>query len=209
MVVVNSCSTLLPILLLLLLEGGGHRGRYAVAIEAAHWPKVRVVRVRVRMRVVLTRNARHAEGAKGSGAEGSGGEAQLLDFRFLQALLLVCRRELKRVRVRLRVRTRGGEARKEVRLSGQLSDQQTVERLCTYLFFSTSILKPDLHLRLRQRERVAELGPFGNGEVLLGAKLALQRQQLLRGEGRPRLAVALVLPQGALHRQTGRVARFC
>ncbi len=82
--VVNSCSTLLPILLLLLLllKGGGHRGRYAVAIETAHWPKVRVVRVRMGV-VVLTRNARHAEGAKGSGAEGSGGEAQLLDFRFL------------------------------------------------------------------------------------------------------------------------------
>ena len=85
MVVIGHCSTLLPILLLLLLlKGGCHGRRYAVAIETAHWPKVRVVRVR--MGVVPPGNARHAEGAKGSGAEGTGGEAQLLDFRFLQAL---------------------------------------------------------------------------------------------------------------------------
>ncbi len=84
-VVIGHSSTLLPILLLLLLlKGGGHRGGDAVAVEAAHWPKVRVVRVRVG--VVLTWKARYAEGAKGSGAEGTGGEAQLLDFRFLQAL---------------------------------------------------------------------------------------------------------------------------
>lgn len=81
-VVIGHSSTLLPILLL--LKGGGHRGGDAVAVEAAHWPKVRVVRVR--MGVVPPGNARHAEGAKGSGAEGTGGEAQLLDFRFLQAL---------------------------------------------------------------------------------------------------------------------------
>ncbi len=59
------------------------------------------------------------------------------------------------------------------------------------------VLKPNLHLRLCQAQAVGELCPLCNAEVLLLPKLLLQRHELLRGEGRPRLAVRLVLAQGA------------
>lgn len=65
------------------------------------------------------------------------------------------------------------------------------------LGLGAAVLKPDLHLRLREAERAGELGALGDGQVLLLAELALQRQQLGCGEGRPRLAVGLVLAQGA------------
>ena len=65
------------------------------------------------------------------------------------------------------------------------------------LGLGAAVLKPDLHLRLGEAERAGELGALGDGQVLLLAELALQRQQLGGGEGRPRLAVGLVLAQGA------------
>lgn len=65
------------------------------------------------------------------------------------------------------------------------------------LGLGAAVLKPDLHLRL------GEAGSWrtrriGDGQVLLLAELALQRQQQGGGEGRPRLAVGLTwLAQGA------------
>lgn len=46
------------------------------------------------------------------------------------------------------------------------------------LGFGPPVLKPYFDLSLRQVERVGELGSLCDGEVLLLAKLALQRQQL-------------------------------
>lgn len=65
------------------------------------------------------------------------------------------------------------------------------------LGLGAAVLEPDLHLRLGEAERAGELGALGDGQVLLLAELALQRQQLRGGEGRPRLAVGFVLAQGA------------
>lgn len=62
------------------------------------------------------------------------------------------------------------------------------------LGFGSSVLKPDFDLSLRQIERVGELGSLGDGEVLLLAELALQRQQLRGSEGRARFPVVLVFP---------------
>lgn len=53
------------------------------------------------------------------------------------------------------------------------------------------------HLRFREVKGGRELRSFGDGQVLLLAELFLEGEQLLRGERRPRLAVRLVLPQGA------------
>lgn len=61
-----------------------------------------------------------------------------------------------------------------------------------------SVLEPDLHLGLGQTQRRRELGPLRNAQVLLLPELLLQRQELLRGERGPRLAVRLVLAQVAL-----------
>lgn len=60
-----------------------------------------------------------------------------------------------------------------------------------------AVLKPDLDLRLSEAQAAGELGALGDGQVLLLAELALQGQQLRGREGRPRLAVGLVLAQGA------------
>ncbi|KAL6475876.1 hypothetical protein MHYP_G00143750 [Metynnis hypsauchen] len=62
------------------------------------------------------------------------------------------------------------------------------------------VLEPDLHLCLCQVERARELCTFRNGQVLLLAKLALQGQQLGRGERCARLPVGFVLPQRARRR---------
>lgn len=62
------------------------------------------------------------------------------------------------------------------------------------LGLGSPVLKPYFHLRLRQVERVGELGSLGDGEVLLLAKLALQRQQLGGSEGRARFPVVFVFP---------------
>jgi len=71
-------------------------------------------------------------------------------------------------------------------------------RLLQPLGFGATVLEPDLHLRLRQVQRTGELGALGDRQVLLLAELLLQRHQLLRGEGRARLPVRLVLAQVAL-----------
>lgn len=60
------------------------------------------------------------------------------------------------------------------------------------------VLEPDLHLGLGQTQRRRELGPLCDAQVLLLPELLLQRQELLRGEWRPRFAVRLVLTQIAL-----------
>ena len=59
------------------------------------------------------------------------------------------------------------------------------------------VLKPDLDLRLGETQAAGECGALGDGQVLLLTEPTLQRQQLRGGEGRPRLAVGLVLAQGA------------
>lgn len=63
------------------------------------------------------------------------------------------------------------------------------------LGFGASVLEPDFHLGLGQRERSGEFGPLGDGQVLLLPKLLLEGHQLLGGERRSRLAVGLVLAQ--------------
>lgn len=71
-------------------------------------------------------------------------------------------------------------------------------RFLQTLRFGTSVLKPDLHLRLRKVQRRRELCPLGDAQVLPLSELLLEGQQLLGREGRPRLSVRLVLPQVAL-----------
>ena len=65
------------------------------------------------------------------------------------------------------------------------------------LGLGSAVLKPDLDLRLGEAQAAGGLSALGDGQVLLLAELALQGQQLRGGEGRPRLAVGLVLAQGA------------
>lgn len=77
-------------------------------------------------------------------------------------------------------------------LGGQLQLLQL--GLLKSLGFGSSVLKPDFDLSLRQVEGVGELGALGDGEVLLLAELALQREQLRGSEGRARLPVVFVLP---------------
>jgi len=71
-------------------------------------------------------------------------------------------------------------------------------RLCS------SVLEPDFHLSFCQRQRSAEFRPLGNRQVLLLAKLLLQRHQLLSGERRTRLTVRFVLAQLAAQLLAGR-----
>ena len=59
----------------------------------------------------------------------------------------------------------------------------------------TSIRLFLFYLRFGEGERGGELGALGDGQVLFLAELLFQRHQLLRGEGRARLAVGLVLAQ--------------
>lgn len=65
------------------------------------------------------------------------------------------------------------------------------------LGFGSSILEPDFDLGFGERERVGELGPFRDGEILLGVEFSLQREQLLSREGSSRLTVGFVLPEVA------------
>ena len=62
--------------------------------------------------------------------------------------------------------------------------------LCSLLYISPC-------LGLGELELGGELGALGDAQVLLLPELLLQRVELLRGEGRPGLAVGFVLPQGA------------
>lgn len=78
------------------------------------------------------------------------------------------------------------------RLGGQFKLFQL--GLLQSLGFGPPVLEPDFDLSLRQVERVGELGSLGDGEVLLLAKLALQRQQLRGSEGRARFPVVFVFP---------------
>lgn len=52
-----------------------------------------------------------------------------------------------------------------------------------------------IYLCFSEGEGGGELGPFGDGEVLLLAELLLERHELLRGEWRPGLPVGFVFPQ--------------
>lgn len=71
-------------------------------------------------------------------------------------------------------------------------------RLLQSFCLGASILKPNLHLRLRETQRRRELCTFRDAQVLLLPELLFQRQQLLRGEGSARFAVRFVFPQIAL-----------
>lgn len=59
------------------------------------------------------------------------------------------------------------------------------------------VLEPDFDLCLCEVEGAGELGPLGDGQVLLLAELALQGQQLRGGERGAGLPIRLVLPQRA------------
>ena len=59
------------------------------------------------------------------------------------------------------------------------------------------VLEPDLDLGLGELELGGELGPLGDGQVLLLTELLLQAVQLLGCEGGPGLPVGLVLPKSA------------
>lgn len=85
------------------------------------------------------------------------------------------------------------EGRRKHRFSGHFKFLEF--GLLEPLGFSSSVLKPDLHLSLRQVEWAGELGPFGDGQVLFLPELPLQRQQLRRAERGPGLSVGLVFPQ--------------
>jgi len=63
---------------------------------------------------------------------------------------------------------------------------------------SRAHLEPYLHLGLGQLERVAELGPLRNGQVLLLLELPLQGHQLLCAERGTGLSIQLVFPEHAL-----------
>lgn len=65
------------------------------------------------------------------------------------------------------------------------------------LGLSSPVLEPDLDLGLGQGQGGGELGPLGNGQVLLLTELPLQGQELRGGEGSARFAVGFVFPQGA------------
>lgn len=86
-------------------------------------------------------------------------------------------------------RERQGEGRQDG-LGGQFELLQL--GLLQSLGFGPPVLEPYFDLSLRQVERVGELGSLGDGEVLLLAKLALQRQQLGGSEGSARFPVVFV-----------------
>ncbi len=70
-------------------------------------------------------------------------------------------------------------------------------RLLQALRLGPAVLEPDLDLRLGQLERGGELRALRDGEVLLLTELLLERGQLLLREWSPRLAIGLVLAEGA------------
>ena len=81
---------------------------------------------------------------------------------------------------------------------GRGGDSQPLKlRLLQPLRLGPPVLEPDLDLCLGELERGRELCPLGDAQVLLGPELLLQGGELLRGEGRARLPVGLVLPQRA------------
>lgn len=63
------------------------------------------------------------------------------------------------------------------------------------LGFSSSVLKPDFNLGLRQVEGAGELRALGDREILLLTELSLQGEQLGRGEGGPGLSIRLVFAE--------------
>jgi hypothetical protein len=67
--------------------------------------------------------------------------------------------------------------------------------------FGSSVLEPNLHLRLGESERRGELGSLGDAQVLLLAELFLQREELLGGEWRAGLSVWFVLSEVTLESQ--------
>ena len=97
--------------------------------------------------------------------------------------------------------------RRQHRLGGHLEFLDL--RLLQSFRLGASVLEPYLDLRLREVERRRELGPLRYREVLLLAELPLQREELLRRERRPRLAVTLVFAQLALLRVDARRAAQC
>lgn len=92
---------------------------------------------------------------------------------------------------------REGEGRQQ-RLGSQLKFLQL--GLLQSLGLGPAVLKPDLHLRLRQAKRVGELGPLRDGQVLFLSELPLQGEQLRGREGSSGFPVVLVLAQVARRR---------
>lgn len=91
--------------------------------------------------------------------------------------------------------------RRQDRLGCQLQLLQL--SLLQPLGLGSAVLKPDLDLSLSEAQATGELGALSNGQVLLLVKLALKRQQLRGGEGRPWLAVVFVFAKGAGWRAGG------
>ena len=67
-----------------------------------------------------------------------------------------------------------------------------------HLPYTGTHLEPNLDLCLRQLQTRRELGSLGNRQILLLLKLLLEREQLLCGERRARLAIVLVLAKQTL-----------
>ena len=69
------------------------------------------------------------------------------------------------------------------------------------LGLGSSVLEPDFHLSFGQLQVLGKFRSLGDGKVLLLLELVLQGEELLRGEGGPRLPVSLVLAEVAAKRK--------
>lgn len=103
-----------------------------------------------------------------------------------------------RVEARRRQKARMGAVKSGVVLPDRRHPQLLDLRFLHSLRLGATILKPDLHLGLGEVKGGREFGPLRDAQVLPFRELLLEREQLLRGERRPRLPVRLVFPQVAL-----------
>lgn len=103
-----------------------------------------------------------------------------------------------RVEARRRQKARMGAVKSGVVLPDRRHPQLLDLRFLHSLRLGATILKPDLHLSLGEVKGGREFGPLRDTQVLPFRELLLEREQLLRGERRPRLPVRLVFPQVAL-----------
>ena len=118
----------------------------------------------------------HVAGGLGEGGEGHGGEVEAVQGARQQ-------------------RRGDAEGSRKHRRRGKTQPLQF--GLLEPLGLGPPVLEPDLDLCLGELELGGELGPLGDGQVLLLPELLLQAVQLLGRERRSRLPVRLVLPQRA------------
>ena len=110
-----------------------------------------------------------------------------------------------RVRQRVLMRMRGEEegrrVRRRMRRCGGYRGTIHVQSWVLFLPLGSSILEPDLHLGLRQRERQGQVQTFADREVSGGLELVLQSDQLFvreRGPGSSRLATGAAASAGSV-----------